>query len=313
MTNNMIHVKTLLDIIFKTKKKRAYILAHGYLIKNESIISRWRSGRAIPSDDDILKIIEFTLDGLTITQEKIIRTQIENIIVDSAIRQDIKEALLGTSSFGDFLKEAINVAITMNNSTNNLIQYDEQKKKSKNNVYSVDLEFLNENGQSAPIEDLIGKPFLDFKGTINLIQNKKLLKFSRLLNKKSAIGITMLLFIVMFSSFLLNRTNSMQNPTIQKEWRGAVLKDSTSTPTPKLLGEISTTYTPVQNTNTPPPQTIEPSAVIKPTQETTIVEKAETTNKTDIDITVHNKTININGSNNNINLGSNSIIIADDE
>lgn len=110
MQNYVLNIGDILDIILKTTKKNANNLAHTYLIKDSSIISKWKRDKAKPTNEDILKIVDFTLDESSETQRRIIRNEIEILIVRSLLKDEIKDSLLHIADFSKFLCEVINIS-----------------------------------------------------------------------------------------------------------------------------------------------------------------------------------------------------------
>jgi len=96
--------------------------ADSYLFKDPSIISKWKIGRALPSNDDIEKIVTFTVNEMTGNQHKILRSALEDLIRNSIIDKDItidneiKESLLSIEDFKNFLSEVLRIAKTVNRS-----------------------------------------------------------------------------------------------------------------------------------------------------------------------------------------------------
>ncbi len=78
--NCILNIKTILDIIFSISKKNANILANTYLLKDVSIVSKWKNSKAIPKNDDILRVIDFVINESTLSQQKIIRDSLEELV-----------------------------------------------------------------------------------------------------------------------------------------------------------------------------------------------------------------------------------------
>ncbi len=110
MQNYVVNIGDILDIILKTTRKSANIFAHTYLIKDSSIISKWKRDKVKPTNEDILKIVDFTLDESSETQRRIIRNEIEILIARSLLRDEIKDSLLHIADFSKFLCEIINIS-----------------------------------------------------------------------------------------------------------------------------------------------------------------------------------------------------------
>lgn len=114
MQNNTLNIRNVLELIFKTTKKKGNILADCYLIKNSSIISKWKNSKSKPSIEDLDKIVEFAYKESSDMQRKIIRNEIECLIINSSLKESMKNSLLKISSFKEFLSEALNVATSGN-------------------------------------------------------------------------------------------------------------------------------------------------------------------------------------------------------
>lgn len=109
MQNNTLNIKNVLELIFKTTKKKGNILAECYLIKNSSIISKWKNSKSKPSIEDLDKIVEFAYKESSDMQRKIIRNEIECLVINSSLKESMKNSLLKIPSFKEFLSEALNV------------------------------------------------------------------------------------------------------------------------------------------------------------------------------------------------------------
>jgi len=76
----------------------------------------------LPSNDDIEKIVTFTVNEMTGNQHKILRSALEDLIRNSIIDKDItidneiKESLLSIEDFKNFLSEVLRIAKTVNRS-----------------------------------------------------------------------------------------------------------------------------------------------------------------------------------------------------
>lgn len=109
MENNTLNIRNVLELIFKTTKKKGNILADCYLIKNSSIISKWKNSRSKPSIEDLAKIVEFAYKESSEMQRKIIRNEIECLVINSSLKENMKNSLLRISGFKEFLSEVLNV------------------------------------------------------------------------------------------------------------------------------------------------------------------------------------------------------------
>ncbi|ODM26046.1 hypothetical protein A7W90_07285 [Clostridium sp. Bc-iso-3] len=112
MDKAFLSIRNILDIIFKITSKNANILADCYLIKDSSIISKWKNNRAKPKSEDLMKIVDFAYEESTATQRKMIRNEIEILIYNSSLKEEIKESLLRIADFKEFLVEVLNVSLS---------------------------------------------------------------------------------------------------------------------------------------------------------------------------------------------------------
>ncbi len=152
--NTKFDLKTLLDIIFKVTKKNANIMAECYLLKDKSIISKWKNSSVVPRNDDIDGIIKFVLNESTCAQQQIIRDNIEKLVIESTLKKELKEIILGSKDFNSFLTEAISVSISTKDNTS-----------EKNNPETQSLPFkdnANENTVTGRLENKNGR----YKGTL---------------------------------------------------------------------------------------------------------------------------------------------------
>lgn len=105
-------LKNLMEIIFQSTNKNACILADSYLLRDISVISRWRNGKTLPKYDDILKVVEFSENESTVAQKMIMRTRIESLLSSSFISEDIKKTVIKNEEFSDFMREALSISIS---------------------------------------------------------------------------------------------------------------------------------------------------------------------------------------------------------
>lgn len=110
MKYDVLNIRNILDIVFKITKKNASILADVYLIKDSSIISKWKNNKTKPKNEDILKVVDFTIDESTATQRKMIRNEIEILVYNSLLSEEIKNSLLHIEDFKEFLWEVLYVS-----------------------------------------------------------------------------------------------------------------------------------------------------------------------------------------------------------
>lgn len=112
MNENILSIKNILDIIFKTIKKNANYLADSYLLKDVSMIYKWKCNKIVPRSEDITRIVEFTLNESSEAQRRIVRDHIEQLIINSNLKEDIKYSIISTESFEGFLKGALDISTT---------------------------------------------------------------------------------------------------------------------------------------------------------------------------------------------------------
>lgn len=108
--NKSLNFKNVLDIILKTTKKKVSILADMYLFKGVSMVYKWNNMIVTPSDEDINRIVEFTVKESSEIQKRIIRDSLEKLIIDSFISEDIKNEIIGIRSFDEFIYEVLNIS-----------------------------------------------------------------------------------------------------------------------------------------------------------------------------------------------------------
>lgn len=107
MENYNLDIRNILEVIFRTTKKRGNILADSYLIKDPSIISKWKNSKTQPTNEDIIKIVEFAYEESTETQRKIMRNEITNLINNSYLKGVIRSSLISIEDFKEFLSEVL--------------------------------------------------------------------------------------------------------------------------------------------------------------------------------------------------------------
>jgi|GEM_PF-2278915 len=105
--NRVLDFKNVLNIIFKATKKKASILADMYLIKEASIIYKWNSKIVVPGNDDINKIVKFSVNESSKVQKKVIRANIEKLLSNSSLNDDIKDEIMKIELFDAFLYEVL--------------------------------------------------------------------------------------------------------------------------------------------------------------------------------------------------------------
>ncbi|MDP4182214.1 MAG: hypothetical protein Q8942_14135 [Bacillota bacterium] len=194
-----LNLKSILEIILKAAQKNANILAHRYLLKDESIISKWKNKKAIPRNDDIKKIVEFAQNETTLTQKKIIREKIEGLVRSSHIEEEFKNIILNTQDFGEFLEEALSVSVSGDDA---IFQYKKVRdkrhtdgsnytgKENSGRKYTGTLEFdlivPEERGSISNIK--LNNSDIELKGNVKLSFKSNLFTTLGNLKKPSIIG-----------------------------------------------------------------------------------------------------------------------------
>ncbi len=112
MQAEVISVKLLLETLFKILKKSTNYFADAYLLKDVSLISKWKTGKAIPKNEDISKIVEFVNNESTGMQRHLIRIKIEEYIKESLLEVSLKNMLIDIKDFSMFLKETIIISVS---------------------------------------------------------------------------------------------------------------------------------------------------------------------------------------------------------
>ncbi|MCX7921468.1 MAG: tetratricopeptide repeat protein [Clostridia bacterium] len=108
MKDSTISIGAVLDIIFKTTNKRVSILADRYLLKDRTIIYKWRNKTVRISENDMNNIVEFAVNESSYIQRNAIRDKIVCLIENSDLRQDIKNELIDNNEdFSKFLQEVL--------------------------------------------------------------------------------------------------------------------------------------------------------------------------------------------------------------
>ncbi len=214
MKNNILDLRNVLELIFKTTKKKGNILADCYLIKDSSIISKWKNGKSKPLIEDLSKIVEFTYKESSEMQRKIIRNEIEVLILNSNLTESIKSSLLKISNFKEFLSEVLNVATAGNDvlqeasnppdKASNLKKLDAMKLFSydKNGDYTGEVELnltlSNEEGEKS---NIVLKGIGSFRmGIMNAPVKKKV-------TYASALGVIVVLLFAGLYSFNAGSTS----------------------------------------------------------------------------------------------------------
>lgn len=255
MKNNIFDIRNVLELIFKTTKKKGNILADCYLIKDSSIISKWKNGKSKPSIEDLSKIVEFTYKESSEMQRKIIRNEIEGLILNSYLAESIKSSLLRISSFKEFLSEVLNVATAGETNLKGASNLPGKAKKldvmkvipsDKDGDYTGEVEFnLTLSNEAGEKSNIVLKGIGSFRmGIMNAPVKKKV-------TYASALGVIVVLVFAGFYSFNAGITSRAMDkkPVISSESK---IEQINSEPE-KLKTETEKTDTEVnkQPVNTP--------------------------------------------------------------
>lgn len=130
MQAEVFSVKLLLETLFKVLKRSTNYFADAYLLKDVSLISKWKTGKAIPKNEDINKIVEFVNNEATGMQRHLIRRKIEEYINASLLDISLKNMLLDIEDFSLFLTETLIISVSYMNTTLDI-------KVSNNNFPSI--------------------------------------------------------------------------------------------------------------------------------------------------------------------------------
>lgn len=304
MSNNY-DIKALLEIIFNVTKKNAKILAHQYLLKDVSIISKWRSNVAIPRNYDISKIVEFVDNESTTSQKRIIRDDIEKLLINSNINNNLKEIVLNTKSFNDFLREAISVSVSNADQShqsddiscdkdeidNEPVKQSSGKSENRyTGVVELDL-VLPEDGN---LNNLSGAG-IEFKGKLNLTPRKKVIKVANYLRSRSVFGVVL---VWIFTGTLIALFTNLQNTNFSVFGSKDTVVHTTPTPSAKKAeASLQAVKHTAAVTHTAVP-------VQKPSPTKNPADNAPTESKT-----VNNTNSNVKSNNNSNNNNSNNKVI----
>lgn len=317
-------LKELLEIIFKVTKKNSKILAHQYLLKDVSIISKWRNNVVLPRDYDIGRIVDFVNEQSTSSQKLLIRNNIEDLLKKSSIKPDLKDIILGTEDFSEFLKEALSISVSAHDCNNEV--YSNEKtdivksilrgnSENKNTNYSgkLELDFVLPEGSSLNLKDLSKDAEIEFRGKLNFSPKKKVLKVANLYKSKPLVGLSTI-FVILFASMVFSDTTSHKDPGIYNAKNSEIYSD--------ILTAAQSTEVPVV-TEQPSPSPSVPSPTPVPSiapENTPTAQKKEkkeakqninsnnTSNTTSTTIIHNNTNINISGQNQTTIVGNENII-----
>jgi len=253
-------LKAILEIIFTITKKNAKTLADEYLLKDVSIISKWKNNVVYPRSYDISKIIEFVVSESTVSQKGIIRDNIEELLRKAPIKNKFKEIVFNTENFGEFLKEAISVSvfafeqtaedicIVEDRSIKNMSKTDNETKQNGSYTGTVELDFILPEGADVNLQNLPAGTGIEFKGKLNLTPRKRILKVANFLKSRSVLGV-IIIWALSSSTVALFTVFNKNNSTLLSTKNG----DEYSTPsvTNLVKNETLSSYTPAPKIEVP--------------------------------------------------------------
>lgn len=257
MESSVLDLRNILEIIFRTTKKRGNVLADCYLIKDPSIISKWKNFKAKPTNEDIMKIVEFAHAESTETQRKIMRDEIINLINGSYLKGVIRDSIINIEDFGEFLSEVLKLVTVVLEKD---IQYDETSESKYNTedftgVSGVAKNMIQMETISAFSEGIEGKysGVIEFNMTLSKdrgdgcvarfesdtksnISKNKVSKPGKLQKKLKTTVVLGTLFVVLFAFLAVNAATNGQsgkgNYVAAEENKNAQKKEAEATPIP---------------------------------------------------------------------------------
>ncbi len=232
MEDNYFNLKNILGILFKITKKNANILADRYLLKEVSIISKWKNNKTEIKSEDISRIVEFAVTETSKVQRKMIRKEILTLIDYSSITEEIKEMLTEIKDFDEFIEESLNVctswsydmpdADTISGFTDTLNSGDEYSLELEKGleggykgIVKFDLELLKNKGNQ---ESTSNKKNSVLKNSeINVLPRNKLGNAKKLIEARSVLTVILIVAILSYTFIQASNNNkkvaSDINPT----------------------------------------------------------------------------------------------------
>ncbi|QNU67599.1 copper amine oxidase N-terminal domain-containing protein [Ruminiclostridium herbifermentans] len=212
MQDEVLSIKLLLETLFKTLKKSTNYFAYTYLLKDVSLISKWKTGKAVPKNEDIDKIVEFVNNESTGMQRHLIRVKIEEYINDSLLDLSLKKMLLGIEDFSTFLTETLLISVSDvgKNLDLNISQSNFPANYENNYENNYGNNERNENStETIEIEDtkIAEIP------TISHVVPQKIKPFSMLVHKYRTILILLLIIVLCSAVFIFKQiiSNNEEN------------------------------------------------------------------------------------------------------
>ncbi len=336
MEDNYFNLKNILGIFFKITKKSANILADRYLLKEVSIISKWKNNKAEIKSEDISRIAEFAVKETSEVQRKMIRKEIQTIINCSSITEEIKEMLIEIKDFGEFIEESLNVCTswsydvpdvnTNNGFTNKLSSSDEFNldlgkglEGGYKGIVKFDLELLK-NKSNQENTGTKKNPVIK-NSKINLIPRGKLGNAKKFIEARSVLTVIVIVAILSYTFIQAGNNNKKvasdisQNTASQSAYQvndpAKASQGDASTKIDKAVPakKIDEKKTNESQENDNKKQKKSPAYVDKSKNKT--VNKPETNNNINTQTDQKNNDININisgSSDLNIGVGNNIII-----
>ncbi len=222
MEDNYFNLKNILGILFKITKKSANILADRYLLKEVSIISKWKNNKAEIKSEDISRIVEFAVKETSEVQRKMIRTEIQTVINCSSITEEIKEMLIEIEDFGEFIEESLNVCTSWsydvpdvnpnNGFTNNLSSSDEFNldlgkglEGGYKGIVKFDLELLKNKSNQENTGNKKNSVIKNSK--INLIPRNKFGSAKKFIEARSVLTVIVIVAILSYTFIQAGKNN----------------------------------------------------------------------------------------------------------
>ncbi|MDP4180504.1 MAG: hypothetical protein Q8942_05360 [Bacillota bacterium] len=103
-------IKNVIDIIIKTINKNISVLADKYLNRDVSVVYKLKNNKIRLKSEDIVKIVDFAISESTLTQQKIIKEKLIELVKQSSVQEDLKSSILNLENFESFLTEVLNIA-----------------------------------------------------------------------------------------------------------------------------------------------------------------------------------------------------------
>lgn len=135
-------IKPIIEIFFKILKKSSNYFADAYLLKDVSLISKWKTGRVVPKNEDISKLVEFVNNESTEMQRHLIRLKVEEYINESLLDISLKNMLIGFDDFSTFLTETLIMSVSDTNTDlneNNISSPSENSIKNEEIVHNEEI------------------------------------------------------------------------------------------------------------------------------------------------------------------------------